>query len=50
METLTDILAISGWAVFGFIIPELFVKRSDLLTNFLFAISFGLIAASLVLG
>lgn len=56
MELLTDILAIAGWALFGFIFPNLFLvfDRSEgefrALTNMACALSFGLIAASLVLG
>lgn len=51
MELLTDILAIAGWALFGYWMPytRLFDHKGKPLNRGLF-ISFGLIAASLVLG
>lgn len=56
MELATDIMAIIGWALFGSVIPCLSVfkfdsdtKDGEFASKVLF-ISFGLIAASFVLG
>jgi len=63
MELLTDVLAIAGWAMLGFVLPtHIAVFRSGsnvfgdgydgaTLSYWIYsALSFGLIAASLVLG
>lgn len=56
MELATDIMAIIGWAFFGAVTPCLCIfkfdddtKDGEFASKFLF-VSFGLIAASLVLG
>lgn len=56
MELATDIMAILGWALFGAIIPCLKIfsfdentKDGEIASKVIF-ISFGLIAASIVLG
>ena len=55
MELATDIMAIIGWALFGLMAPILIEIRSRQCTStvasiFATFISFGLIAASFVLG
>jgi len=61
MELATDIMAIIGWALFGFCLPthlavfrdgaSVFGDGESQLTYWVFnALSFGLIAASFVLG
>lgn len=57
MELLTDVFAICGWALFGRSIPFLIMLRggaTEITVNDSFvdycALSFGIIAASLVLG
>jgi hypothetical protein len=54
MELLTDILAIFGWALFGISITSLKIfsfKDDDYYSAaYISGVSFGLIAASLVLG
>ncbi len=54
MELLTDVLAIVGWASFGIFAASFTPKKTNVYTQvgieFFGFISFGLIAASLVLG
>jgi hypothetical protein len=54
MEILTDILAIAGWACFGIFAASFSPKKTNVYTQvgieFFGFVSFGLIAASLVLG
>lgn len=55
MELATDIMAILGWALFGFMLPILIEIRSGQCTGNAYTslgvlTSFGLIAASIVLG
>ena len=56
MELLTDILAIVGWALLGAVVPCLSIFKFDVdtkdgeIASKVMFFSFGLIAASLVLG
>ena len=54
MELATDIMAILGWALFGLFAAGFSPKRTNIYTQvgleFFGFISFGLIAASIVLG
>jgi hypothetical protein len=56
IEIATDIMAILGWALFGVIVPSLMCIFSTLNLTiskkivFISSLSFGLIAASIVLG
>ena len=50
MELATDIMAIIGWAVAGFLLPIFSPRSLRFWVYFVGAISFGLIAASFVLG
>lgn len=50
MELLTDILAIFGWGLFGFCLAMFSPHKLRGTAHFAIGISFGLIAASLVLG